>query len=1223
MSSPVDHQAAATAKALNGLEVMLLDETADPSQEPLPLSLLEAITSGFSQDRIIGRGGFAVVYKGILGNGTAVAVKRLSMVGYIDVDKYKQEIDSVMKAKHKNIVRFLGYCAEAHGKYVPSFDGKSSIMADALKNLLCFEYMSKGSLQRYITGRPCNLEWRKCYQIIKGICQGLHYLHENNILHLDLKPDNVLLDDCMVPKIADFGLSRCFEENQTIEFTSRIQGTMGYMAPETFDGKITIKSDIYSLGIIIINILTGMRGYPDDDDVNAVLESWRARLVEDAQFEQIRLCIDIAFECCNPKPAKRPVTQTIIERLRETEPADEVFGFDVRPRVLYFPCAPVTLLPSSLYLTNNTDEYVAFRLVENPKKLVACCFENLPLYGIVAPRSTYSLVVRTDKPREEYIDLILESCTLGDAQMREIQSNDSMLSRFFEEAENVDNMVQKVVLKAVATPKQELTPPEMEILRVKKTGGDEATCFDVNPTKEWMITGHKKGFVRIWTYQTKRKVHSFKVSYETVNSVKFLVRKKWFVVASDDGFIHVYNYETKMYRITSFRGGSIVAIHPSKPYMLSASYSHHRGRRVIGAELWDWDKNWERTKIFEIRHGDWPSQVAFNPMDTNTFAIAFWEHKVVEVRTIDRPRSPMYTLCGHTGGVNCLDFFKLDDQQYLITGSNDCSAKIWDMQKYVCVHTLKVSWFPIISVLFHPNRQVLITGSKDGTVYLWNSANFRLERIMNTGTYPDRELWGLAYFMNSIGILIFGGQITNTMIEESSNSSDMGPGDTTTDQTIPRDSELLDVHPLVIRFPSPGSTVQMVHLTNKTDERVAFRLLKNEGDSSYDHYAIIPSSCSYTLVLKAEWLRFVERTNFDLLLQSIMSGDKCMVPLQNISQCNELFEELRETGNTVYEAPLSAVLYPQGEVVTNKILSHPMGFSSAILDTHPTETWILKVSGQRVAIVDVVTEDVISDFKLDKTSVECGKFIGRMQWLLVGTYNGFIHVYTYETREIEMVTSFQASTASIRLMVIHPTQPYVLSSSEDREMKLWKWDVNGRDWKCAQTYDDEHPNAICQVTFNPRDAKRFASASRDRTIKVWSLFSPRANYTLYGHSAVTCLDFFTRGDKQYLVSGSEDGFVRIWDLEIRACVHTTELISPVRSVKSLPDRAYLLIGFQDCTVHLWSSARFSSERIFHFGVCGNSDCSSVHLLRSQRFVTHQGDLVSVVDINNVVETSSN
>ena len=131
--------------------------------------------------------------------------------------------------------------------------------------------------------------------------------------------------------------------------------------------------------------------------------------------------------------------------------------------------------------------------------------------------------------------------------------------------------------------------------------------------------------------------------------------------------------------------------------------------------------------------------------------------------------------------------------------------------------------------------------------------------------------------------------------------------------------------------------------------------------------------------------------------------------------------------------------------------------------------------------------------------------------------------------------------------------------------------------------------------------------------------SPKSNYTLFGHSdavtffcedseAVTCLDFFTRGDKQYLVSGSEDGFVRvrqtlpsekilhyiykvythniannpsclilssqIWDLEIRACVHTTELISPVRSVKSLPDRAYLLIGFQDCTVHLWSSARF-------------------------------------------------
>jgi WD40 repeat protein len=109
-----------------------------------------------------------------------------------------------------------------------------------------------------------------------------------------------------------------------------------------------------------------------------------------------------------------------------------------------------------------------------------------------------------------------------------------------------------------------------------------------------------------------------------VKSVKFVEQKKWFIVASDDDFIHVYNYERELHKITSFRGGSIVAVHPSKPYMLSAS-----SRRV---ELWCWYKDWECAQIlFEIDHCATPSQVVFNPTDTDTYAIAFKEHTVVEV----------------------------------------------------------------------------------------------------------------------------------------------------------------------------------------------------------------------------------------------------------------------------------------------------------------------------------------------------------------------------------------------------------------------------------------------------------------------------------------------------------------------------------------------------------------------------------------------------------------
>ncbi|CAM0948539.1 unnamed protein product [Alopecurus aequalis] len=308
----MEHQ---TITLQSELGCMLLNETAQP--KALSLSLLKDITKSFSDDNKIGSGGFAVVYKGMLDSGT-VAVKKLFETLDIHEKKFSEEIRCLMKAKHKNIVRFLGYCCDTQGEMV-DYEGEL-VLADVRQRLLCFEYLPQGSLDKKITDASCGLEWRKRYQIIIGICEGLYYLHQKHILHLDLKPANILLDDNMVPKIADFGISRFFDEKQSGVTTTSMIGTVGYLAPEFYGSrKITCKLDIYSLGIIIIDILTGEKGHPDIDNV---LDRWRNRLEKsegDKQLEQLRVCIDIAIQCTDFNPVKRPDIKHVLGRLGAVE----------------------------------------------------------------------------------------------------------------------------------------------------------------------------------------------------------------------------------------------------------------------------------------------------------------------------------------------------------------------------------------------------------------------------------------------------------------------------------------------------------------------------------------------------------------------------------------------------------------------------------------------------------------------------------------------------------------------------------------------------------------------------------------------------------------------------------------------------------------------------------------------------------------------------------------
>lgn len=207
------------ASELEALERILDDASAKPTK--ISYAVMESITNNFS--KVIGRGGFGVVYLGVLQNGK-VAVKKLSASHDLSNALFEDEVTCLIKANHKNIVRFLGYCVDTHGELM-DIKGKYRIV-EVPQRLLCFEYVPNGSIQHYLKEKSQGDEWNVRYKMINGICQGLQYLHKEHITHLDLKPENVLLDAHLEPKIADFGISRCFDEKQSRMFTKNLYGTL-------------------------------------------------------------------------------------------------------------------------------------------------------------------------------------------------------------------------------------------------------------------------------------------------------------------------------------------------------------------------------------------------------------------------------------------------------------------------------------------------------------------------------------------------------------------------------------------------------------------------------------------------------------------------------------------------------------------------------------------------------------------------------------------------------------------------------------------------------------------------------------------------------------------------------------------------------------------------------------------------------------------------------------
>ncbi|XP_050944334.1 uncharacterized protein LOC103485320 [Cucumis melo] len=308
-------------RPLDNFERASLEDTTDEiscvEMIQFDLDSIKAATNNFASENKLGQGGFGVVYKGRLAVGRPIAVKRLANNSQQGDAEFKNEVLLVLKLQHRNLVRLLGFCLQGS------------------ERLLIYEFIPNGSLDNFIFDpqKRTQLNWERRYKIINGIARGLLYLHEDSrfrIIHRDLKASNILLDQEMNPKIGDFGMARLFEVDQTRGNTNRIVGTFGYMAPEYVKhGHFSVKSDVFSFGILVLEILSGKKnnnshnGEHSEDLSSFVWTNWRAgtttnvidsTLTVGSRMDMER-CIHIGLLCIQENLVDRPTMNSIVTML--------------------------------------------------------------------------------------------------------------------------------------------------------------------------------------------------------------------------------------------------------------------------------------------------------------------------------------------------------------------------------------------------------------------------------------------------------------------------------------------------------------------------------------------------------------------------------------------------------------------------------------------------------------------------------------------------------------------------------------------------------------------------------------------------------------------------------------------------------------------------------------------------------------------------------------------
>ncbi|KAK9152773.1 hypothetical protein Sjap_000253 [Stephania japonica] len=282
---------------------------------------IEEATDGFGSENVIGFGGHGKVYRGVLGGGVhEVAVKVISNESEVGMREFAAEVSSIGRLKHRNLVGMRGWCKKDKGSF-----------------MLVYDYMENGSLDKRVfeCEESMMLSWGDRIRILKDVAHGVLYLHEGweaRVLHRDIKASNVLLDKEMNGRLGDFGLARIYGHGQTVN-TSRVVGTVGYMAPEVLrSGRASSQSDVFGFGVLILEVVCGRRPI---EDGKAPLIDWIWELVEKGElvnalderlrakgggvdFLEVEKVLQLGLLCAYHDPRSRPTMRQVVQVLEGT-----------------------------------------------------------------------------------------------------------------------------------------------------------------------------------------------------------------------------------------------------------------------------------------------------------------------------------------------------------------------------------------------------------------------------------------------------------------------------------------------------------------------------------------------------------------------------------------------------------------------------------------------------------------------------------------------------------------------------------------------------------------------------------------------------------------------------------------------------------------------------------------------------------------------------------------
>ncbi|MCO5599127.1 hypothetical protein L7F22_053227 [Adiantum nelumboides] len=291
------------------------------------LKELQAATNNFNYDNKLGEGGFGSVYWGQLWDGSQIAVKRLKVWSTKAEMEFSVEVEILGRVRHKNLLSLRGYCAEGQ------------------ERLIVYDYMANLSLLSHLYGQFASeglLDWTKRMNIALGSAEGIAYLHHYatpHIIHRDVKASNVLLDSNFEAQVADFGFAKLIPEGAS-HVTTRVKGTLGYLAPEyAMWGKASESCDVYSFGILLLELISGKKPIEKlGHGVKRSIVEWASPLLVDGKVEElvdpkldgrydeeelIRV-VHVAMMCAQTAPEKRPTMQEVVDLLKGKTKEDEM-----------------------------------------------------------------------------------------------------------------------------------------------------------------------------------------------------------------------------------------------------------------------------------------------------------------------------------------------------------------------------------------------------------------------------------------------------------------------------------------------------------------------------------------------------------------------------------------------------------------------------------------------------------------------------------------------------------------------------------------------------------------------------------------------------------------------------------------------------------------------------------------------------------------------------------